>query len=124
MIEKKVQELLKAGNIREVQFPTWLSNVVLVPKSTEKWRMPVDFRDLNKACPNDCYPLPQIDQIVDSTSGYDLLCFMDAYQGYHQIPLAREDQKKISFITAGDNFVTWYAFWIKKCRGNVPKVNG
>lgn len=67
--------------------------------------MCVDFLDLNKACPNDCSPLPQIGQIVDSTSGYYLLCFMDAYQGYHQIPLAREDQKKISFITAGDTFV-------------------
>lgn len=104
MIEKQVQELLKVGHISEVQFPTWLSNAVLVLKSTGKWRMCVDFRDLNKACPNDCYPLPQIDQIVDSTSGYELLCFMDAYQRYHQIPLAREDQEKVSFITADGTF--------------------
>ncbi|XP_073121112.1 uncharacterized protein [Henckelia pumila] len=91
VIAEQVRELLEAGHVKEVQFPTWLSNVVLVPKSTGKWRMCIDFRDLNKACPKDCYPLPRIDQLVDSTSGYELFCFMDAYQGYHQIPLARED---------------------------------
>ncbi|XP_073061690.1 LOW QUALITY PROTEIN: uncharacterized protein [Primulina eburnea] len=104
VIAEQVGELLKAGQIREVQFPTWLSNVVLVQKSAGKWRMCVDFRDLNKACPKDCYPLPRIDQLVDSTSGYELLYFMDAYQGYHQIPLAREDQEKVSFITSGGTF--------------------
>ncbi|XP_075503970.1 uncharacterized protein LOC142541298 [Primulina tabacum] len=101
VIDEQVKELLKAGNIREIQFPTWLSNVVLVPKSTGKWRMCVDFRDLNKACPKDHYPLPRIDQLVDSTSGFELLSFMDAYQGYHQIPLAKSDQDKSSFITSG-----------------------
>ncbi|XP_073304552.1 uncharacterized protein [Primulina huaijiensis] len=104
VIEEQVGELLKAGHIKEVQFPTWLSNVVLVPKSTGKWRMCVDFRELNKACPKDCYPLPRIDQLVDSTSGCELLSFLDAYQGYHQIPLALEDQDKASFITSGGTF--------------------
>ncbi|XP_073137624.1 uncharacterized protein [Henckelia pumila] len=78
VIAEQVQELLRAEHIKEVQFPTWLSNVVLVPKATGKWRMCVDFRDLNKACPKDCYPLPRIDQLVDSTSGCELLSFMDA----------------------------------------------
>lgn len=101
VIAEQVQELLKAGQVREFQFPTWL---VLVPKSTGKWMMCVDFRDLNKACNKDCYRLPRIDQLVDSTSGYELLCFLDAYQGYHQIPLAREDRDKVSFITSGGTF--------------------
>ncbi|XP_075486236.1 uncharacterized protein LOC142525832 [Primulina tabacum] len=100
VIDAQIKELLKAGHIREIQFPTWLSNVVLVPKSTGRWRMCVDFRDLNKACPKDHYPLPRIDQLVDSTSGYELLSFMDAYQGYHQIPLTKNDQDKVSFITS------------------------
>ncbi|XP_073047725.1 uncharacterized protein [Primulina eburnea] len=104
VIKEQVDELLKAGHIREIFFPTWLSNVVLVPKSSGKWRMCVDFRDLNKACPKDCYPLPRIDQLVDSTSGHQYLCLMDAYQGYHQIPLAREDQDKVSFITSEGTF--------------------
>ncbi|XP_073137955.1 uncharacterized protein [Henckelia pumila] len=104
VIKKEVDELLRAGHIREVQFPTWLSNVVLVPKSSGKWRMCVDFRDLNKACPKYCYPLPRIDQLVDSTVGHQYLCFMDAYQGYHQILLAEEDQDKVSFTTSHGTF--------------------
>ncbi|XP_075494850.1 uncharacterized protein LOC142532435 [Primulina tabacum] len=104
IIEEQVKEMLGAGHIREVQFPTWFSNVVLVPKATGKWRMCVDFRDLNKACPKDCYPLSRIDQLVDSTSCFELLSFMDAYQGYHRIPMAREDQDKASFITSGGTF--------------------
>ncbi|XP_075492529.1 uncharacterized protein LOC142530589 [Primulina tabacum] len=103
-IEEQVGELLRASHIRELQFPTWLSNVVLVPKSTGKWRMCVDFRDLNKACPKYCYPLPRIDQLLDSTSGCELLSFLDAYQVYHQIPLALQDKDKASFITSGGTF--------------------
>ncbi|KAL0414932.1 UNVERIFIED_CONTAM: hypothetical protein Slati_3325100 [Sesamum latifolium] len=85
---------MAAGHIEEIQFPEWLSNVVLVPKPGGKWRMCIDFRDLNKACPKDFYPLPRIDQLVDSTSGCELLSMMDASQGYHQIMLAPEDRKK------------------------------
>ncbi|XP_073046125.1 uncharacterized protein [Primulina eburnea] len=104
VIDEQVKEILKAGHILEIQFPTWLSTVVLVPKSTGKWRMCVDFCDLNKACPKDHYPLPRIDQLVHSTSGFELLSFMDAYQGYHQISLAKSDQDKASFITSGGTF--------------------
>jgi hypothetical protein len=59
----------------------------------------VDFTSLNKACPKDPYPLPRIDQIVDSTTGCNLLCFLDAFSGYHQIKMAREDEEKTAFIT-------------------------
>ncbi|XP_073287581.1 uncharacterized protein [Primulina huaijiensis] len=93
VIDVHVRDLLKAGHIREIQFPTWLSNVVLMPKSRGKWRMCVDFRDINF--------MPRIDQLVDSTSGYELLSFMDAYQGYHQIILAKNDQDKTNFIISG-----------------------
>ncbi|KAL0414908.1 UNVERIFIED_CONTAM: Retrovirus-related Pol polyprotein from transposon [Sesamum radiatum] len=85
-------------------FPEWLSNVVLVPKPGGKWRMCIDFRDLNKACPKDFYPLPRIDQLLDSTSGCELLSMMDASQGYHQIMLDPEDRKKVSFITSEGTF--------------------
>ncbi|KAL0453914.1 UNVERIFIED_CONTAM: hypothetical protein Slati_1369500 [Sesamum latifolium] len=91
IIQPEVNKLMAAGHIEEIQFPEWLSNVVLVPKPLEKWRMCIDFRDLNKACPKDFYPLPRIDQLVDSTSGCELLSMMDASQGYHQIMLAPED---------------------------------
>ncbi|KAL0420885.1 UNVERIFIED_CONTAM: hypothetical protein Slati_3111400 [Sesamum latifolium] len=71
---------MAAGHIEEIQFPEWLSNVVLVSKPGVKWRMYIDFRDLNKACPKDFYPLPRIDQLVDSTSGCELLSMMDVSQ--------------------------------------------
>src|SRR5512147_3117017 len=77
----------------------WLANPVVVPKANGKLRMCIDYTDLNKACPKDPYPLPRIDQIVDSTAGCDLLCFLDAYSGYHQIRVAREDEEKTAFIT-------------------------
>nr|CAH66232.1 H0825G02.9 [Oryza sativa] len=98
-IREKVARLLEAGFIREVIHPEWLTNPVVVPKANGKLRMCIDYTDLNKACPKDPYPLPRIDQIVDSTAGCDLSCFLDAYSGYHQIRMAREDEEKTAFIT-------------------------
>ena len=69
-------------------------------KANGKWRMCVDFTDLNKACPKDSFPLPRIDQLVDSTAGHKLLTFMDAFSGYNQIKMAEEDQEKTAFITS------------------------
>ncbi|XP_012851807.1 PREDICTED: uncharacterized protein LOC105971499 [Erythranthe guttata] len=69
------------------------------PQPGGKWRLCVDFTDLNKACPKDPFPIPRIDQLIDSTSGCELLSFLDAYQGYNQILLVPEDQERASFIT-------------------------
>ncbi|KAL0454820.1 UNVERIFIED_CONTAM: Pro-Pol polyprotein [Sesamum latifolium] len=104
IIQVEIDKLVAVGHVEEIQFPEWLSNVVLVPKPSGKWRMCIDFRDLNKACPKDFYPLPRIDQLVDSTSGCELLSVMDASQGYHQIMLAPEDRKRVSFITSAGTF--------------------
>ena len=71
------------GFIREVYYPDWLANVVIVKKANGKWRICVEFTDLNKACPKDNFPLPRIDQLVDSTTGHKLLTFMDAFSGYN-----------------------------------------
>jgi hypothetical protein len=62
--------------------------------------MCVDFTDLNKVCPKDSFPLPQIDQLVDSTEGHRLLTFMDAFSSYNQIMMDEDDQEKTSFITS------------------------
>ena len=86
-----MEKLLEAGFIREVFYPKWLANVVMVKKNNDKWRMCVDFIDLNKACPKDSFPLPRIDQLVDSIVGHKLLSFMDALSGYNQIMMDEED---------------------------------
>jgi hypothetical protein len=99
-ISDEVEKLLMAGFIREVFYPDWLANVVMVKKANGKWRMCVDFTDLNKACPKDSFPLPRIDQLVDSTAGHRLLTFMDAFSGYNQIMMDDTDQEKTSFFTS------------------------
>lgn len=83
-----MEKLLAVGFIREVEYPEWLANVVVVPKKEEKWRVCVDYTNLNDACPKYSFPLPRIDQIVDSIAGYKMLSFLDAFSGYHQIPMA------------------------------------
>ncbi|KAL0293627.1 UNVERIFIED_CONTAM: Transposon Ty3-G Gag-Pol polyprotein, partial [Sesamum angustifolium] len=83
IIQGEVNKLLTARHIKEIQFPEWLPNVVLVPKLGGKWRMCIDFRDLNKAYPKNFYPLPKIDQLVDSRLDVNSLSTMDASQGYH-----------------------------------------
>src|SRR5262249_47336376 len=90
---------LKSGLMSHVQYPAWVSNVVLVKKKDQSYRMCVDFTDLNKATPKDCYPLPRIDQLVDATSGHELLSFLDAYSGYHQIRMHPNDRRHTAFIT-------------------------
>lgn len=97
-IVEEVDRLLEAGAIREVQYPTWLANTVVVKKNG-KWRVYVDYTNLNNAYPKDCFPVSKIDQLVDATTGHARLSFMDAYRGYHQIAMYSPDQEKTAFIT-------------------------
>ena len=99
-IKEEVQKLTLAKFIREVYYPYWLANVVMVKKANGKWRMCVDFTDLNKVCPKDNYPLPRVDQLVDSTVGHRLLSFMDAFSRYNQIRMDETNQEKTSFVTS------------------------
>ena len=69
-IKEEVRKLTTTEFIREVYYPDWLANVVLVKKANEKWRMCIDFTNLKKAYPKDSYPLPRIDQLVDSMIGH------------------------------------------------------
>ena len=85
--------------IREVYYLDWLANVVMAKKAKKKWRMCMDFTNLNKACPKDSYLLPRIDQLVDSTTGHKLLSFINSFSGYNQIRMDEMDQEKTSFIT-------------------------
>ena len=72
-----------AKAIKEVFYPKWLANTAVVKKKTRKWRVCIDFIDLNKACSKDPFPIPQIDQLVDATVGHPQMSFLDAFQGYH-----------------------------------------
>ncbi|GMH02617.1 hypothetical protein Nepgr_004456 [Nepenthes gracilis] len=99
IVKEEVKRLLDAEFVREVQYPDWLSNIVLIKKRNGNWRICVDFTNINKACPKDSFQLPRIDQLVDSTIGYKLLCFMDAYSGYNQIRMDPGDEEHTSFMT-------------------------
>ena len=92
-IKEEVHKLVITEFIRKVYYPNWLTNVVMVKKANGKWRMCVDFTDLNKACPKDSYPLLRIDQLVDSIVGHQLLSFMDAFSGYNQIKMDEAHQE-------------------------------
>ena len=87
VIQTEVDNLLHNGFIRAVKYPEWLANVVVVPKKGNKWRVCVDYTDLNDACPKDSFPLPRIDKIVDASARHGMLSFLDAFSGNHQIPI-------------------------------------
>ena len=103
-VKSEVTKLKQAGAIKEVFYPQWLANIVVVKKKIGKWLVCVDFIDLNKASSKDPFPMPRIDQLVDATSGHPRMSFLDAFQGYHQIPLTVDDQEKTAFVTPAGNY--------------------
>jgi hypothetical protein len=103
-VEAEVQRLQDAKVIREVLYPVWLANTVPVKKKNEKWRMCVDFTDLNKACKKDDFPLERVDKIVDDAVNSKMLSLLDMFSRYHQIRVRREDKEKTSFITPFGTF--------------------
>ncbi|KAM2888911.1 hypothetical protein FF1_012570 [Malus domestica] len=107
-MKAEVEKLKGISFVREVNYPTWVANVVLVKKNPTKeslllqkvlWRMCVNYTNLNKGCPNDSFPLHLIDRLTDFTAGCELLSFMDAYSGYNQILMNPPDQEHIAFTT-------------------------
>ncbi|GJX33179.1 hypothetical protein Tco_0243034 [Tanacetum coccineum] len=122
-VTKEVTEWIKAGIVRPVKYPTYISNPVLVKKCDGSWRMCIDFKNLNSACPKDYYPLPNIDCKVEAVMGFKYKCFLDAYKGYHQIQMAKEDEEKKQFIYgAGERMLYVDAFGLKKARGNLQRT--
>jgi len=94
----------QARVIKEVFYPEWLNNTVVVKKKSGKWRVCVDFTYLNKACPKDPFPMPQIDQLVDAIVDHPRMSLLEVFQGYHQIPLVLGDQEKTVFVTLTRNY--------------------
>jgi hypothetical protein len=87
-----------------VTYLEWLANTVMVKKANGKWRMCIDFMDLNKACPKDEFPLPRIDSLVDAAATSELMSLLYCYSGYHQIWMTKEDEPKTSFITPSGTY--------------------
>ena len=124
-IGEEVNRLLEANFIREIKQATWVANPVLVPKkNTKVLRMCVDFTSLNKHCPKDHFPLPRIDQIVDSTAGCQRLSFLDAYSGYHQIRMKIEDEELTAFVTPfGVYCYTTMPFGLKNAGATYQRID-
>jgi hypothetical protein len=119
----KVKRLLNASVIREVTYPEWLANTVMVKKANEKWRMCIDFTDLNKACPKDEFPLPRIDSLVDATATSELMSLLDCYSGYHQIWMKKDDEPKTSFITPSRTYCyLWMPEVLKNAGGSFSRM--
>jgi hypothetical protein len=100
----EVHRLLEANFIEPISYPTWLANVVMVQKKSDKWRMCIDFTSLNKAYPKDNFPLPRIDKVIDSAAGCEVMSLLDCFSGYHQIYMKEEDKASTSFITPFDTY--------------------
>ncbi|GJY82085.1 reverse transcriptase domain-containing protein [Tanacetum coccineum] len=99
VVIKEVEERVRAGIVRPVKYPAWISNPVLVKKSDVSWRMCIDFKNLNSACPKDYYPLSDIDGKIESVVGFRYKCFLDAYKVYHKVHMAQDDDEKTAFYT-------------------------
>jgi hypothetical protein len=113
-IRQEVNRLFEAGFIRPVDYLSWLANPILVEKPDGSWRMCIYYINLNKACPKDEYPLPHIYHIIDSIASCELLSFLDAYYGYHQISLIIDNDEKTAFITPfGIFYYTKMVFGLK-----------
>ena len=102
-ITQEVRKLLAIRFIKPFQHPKWLSNIVPVKKKNGQIRCCVDFRNLNKACPKDEFPLPNSDLLVDS-AGNAMFLFIDGYSGYNQIRMAAKDAETTTFKTPIGNF--------------------
>jgi len=106
-----------------VFYPKWLAYTVVVKKKNGKWQVCVDFIDLNKTCPKDHFPVPQIDQLMDATVGHPRMSFLDAFQEYHQIPLALNDQEKTAFVTVtGNYYYKVIPFELKNARSTYQRM--
>ena len=116
-IIQEIQKLLTVGFIKPIMHPMWLSNIVPVKKKNGQIRCCVDFRNLNKVCPKDEFPLPNMDMLIDSVAGHAMFSFMDGFNGYNHIRMSSKDAAKTAFRTSISNFYyTVMPFCLKNAR--------
>jgi hypothetical protein len=104
VVKEELQKLLDVGFIYPISDSQWVSPLVMVPKKNGKWRICVDYRELNKATQKDHFPLPFIDQVLDTLAGKKFFSFLDGFSGYNQIQIAPEDQDKTTFTCPWGTF--------------------
>ena len=122
-IKEEVTKQLKVGFIKPIHQAEWIANAVPIPKKDGKVRMCVDFRDLNKACPKDDFPLPHIDVLMDNTTSSALMFFMDGFSGYNQIKMAHRDMTKTTFTIEWEiYFYTIMPFWLKNAGATYQRM--
>jgi len=114
--KEELQKPLDAGFIYPISNSEWVSPLVLVRKKNGKWRICVDYRELNKATKKDNFCLPFIDQVLDSLAGKKFFSFLDGFSGYNQIQIYPEDQDKTTFTYPWGTF----AFWPMQCSCHFP----
>lgn len=104
-------------------YPEWLANILLMKKVNKRWKVCIDFTDLNKAYLKDSYPLPYINQLVYAITRHELLSFLDMYLRYHQILMADEDREKSSFIIDQETYCyTIILFGLKNARASFQRL--
>jgi hypothetical protein len=100
-VKKEVEKMLEVGFIRPCRYAEWSSSVVLVQKKDGRWRVCVDFRDLNRATLKNEYPMPVAETLINAAAGHKILSFMDGNAGYNQNFMAPEDVNKTAFRVPG-----------------------
>jgi len=98
-VKAEIKKQWDASFLEVIKYPQWVSNIVVVPKKDDKIRVCVDFKDLNKASPNDDFHLLHIDVLVDNAARSSTYSFMDGFSRYNQIKMAEEDKEKTTFVT-------------------------
>ncbi|GKV24937.1 hypothetical protein SLEP1_g34474 [Rubroshorea leprosula] len=97
-IDEEIQKLLQAGFIRRVEYSKWVSNLVLIKKSNGKWKMCIDFTNLNEVCPKDPHPLPNVEKLVERAAEHERMSFLDASSSYHQAIQQMEPLKTVKDV--------------------------
>ena len=122
-IKDEVKKHLDVGFLKVAKYPKWVANIVSVPKKDGKVRMCVDYKDINQASPNDNFPLPHIDTLVDNTAKNSQFSFMDGFSGYNKIRMALEDREKTTFVTMWGTFCyKVMLFGLKNTRATYQKA--
>jgi len=119
LVKKEIENYLQVGFIEPIDYSEWMSNIVPITKPIGEIRVCINFHDINNACPKDDFPLLNIDMIIDSIAGHNMLSFIDGFFGYNQILI-----NPVSTTPLGQFLLEGCAFWTNKCKCYISKSHG